>query len=433
MTGTILRTPKVETPGQRLPNDGHTGAIPEIQVGLLTGGFDRPYAYGLTMALAAKRIALEIIGSAELDGPEMHNNPRVHFVNLYWDSRKRANVVGKILRVLSFYQRLFRYTATARPKILHILWNNKFELFDRTLLMLFYKLLGKKVVLTAHNVNAGKRDGTDSWLNRFSLKLQYQLVDHIFVHTEKMKCALSNDFQISTGKVSVIPFGINNSVPQTDLSSAEAKRILGIGKDNKTVLFFGAIRPYKGLEHLVAAFQQVALKDKNYRLIIVGQVHRKAGEYMRDIQDMIQSHPSRGQIILKPEFIPDNETEIYFKAADVSALPYTTVFQSGVLFLSFSFGLPAIATDVGSFDEEIIRGKTGFLCKASDSVDLARAIEEYFASELFMQLEGRRREIIHNANEHHSWDKVGTMTRKVYQEMLQDHDRRSDRSREMVQ
>ena len=71
----------------------------------------------------------------------------------------------------------------AQPKIFHILWNNKFEFFDRTLLMLYYKLLGKKIVFTAHNVNIRKRDGNDSWLNRFSLKIQYQLVDHIFVHT----------------------------------------------------------------------------------------------------------------------------------------------------------------------------------------------------------------------------------------------------------
>ena len=56
--------------------------------------------------------------------------------------------------------------------------------------MLYYKLLGKKVVLTAHNVNTAKRDAKDSLLNRFTLKTQYQLADHIFVHTEKMSAEL---------------------------------------------------------------------------------------------------------------------------------------------------------------------------------------------------------------------------------------------------
>ena len=127
--------------------------------------------------------------------------------------------------------RLIRYVAKAEPKVFHILWNNKFELFDCTLLMLYYKLMRKRLVFTAHNVNASKRDSNDSWRNRLSLRAQYALCDHIFVHTEGMKADLLSDFGVPESKVSVIPFGINNTVPNTSLSSAEAKRQLGIGKD----------------------------------------------------------------------------------------------------------------------------------------------------------------------------------------------------------
>ena len=63
------------------------------------------------------------------------------------------------------------------------------------------------------------------------------------------------------------------------------------------------------------------------------------------------------------------------------------MFQSGVLFLGYSFGLPAIAADVGSLKKEIIEGKTGFVFRAQDSSDLARKIDEYFKSELFSNLE----------------------------------------------
>ena len=135
-----------------------------------------------------------------------------------------------MLRVLNYYGTLIRYAAKAEPKVFHILWNNKFEFFDRTLLMIYYKLIGKRLVFTAHNVNAGKRDSNDSWLNRLSLKTQYALSDHIFVHTKRMKAELSSDFGVPKSKVSVIPFGINNTVPNTSLSSAEAKRRLGISK-----------------------------------------------------------------------------------------------------------------------------------------------------------------------------------------------------------
>ena len=75
--------------------------------------------------------------------------------------------------------------------------------------------------------------------------------------------------------------------------------------------------------------------------------------------------------MLRAEYIPDDETELYFKAADVLVLPYRHIYQSGVLFLGYSFGLPVLAADVGALKEEIVEGKTGFVFKPEDSVDLA--------------------------------------------------------------
>jgi D-inositol-3-phosphate glycosyltransferase len=391
----------------------------DFEVGLLTGGFDRPYAYGLSMAVASKGVCLDVIGSDEVDSPEMHSTPRLKFLNLQGNPREQVGWFRKLTKVLSFYTQLIHYASTAKPKIFHILWNNKIQLLDRTLLMLYYKMLGKKIVFTAHNVNAGKRDGNDSVLNRLSLKIQYRLLDHIFVHTEKMKSELLEEFGVKPEAVTVIPFGINNSVPNTDLTREAARRRLGIGNDEKVILFFGAIRPYKGLEHLVAAFQRIARQHQGFRLIIAGEAKKGSEQYMSDIQKMIDEDPSRDRIIQKFEFIPDEETELYFKAADVSVLPYTLVFQSGVLFLSYSFGLPVVATDVGSFRDDIVEERTGFLCKSCDPADLAQAIEKYFASGLFKDLKNRRLEIRDYATARNSWDVVGEMTRNVYAELLQ--------------
>src|SRR4029077_8622160 len=206
--------------------------------------------------------------------------------------------------------------------------------------------LGKKVVFTAHNVNAGKRDSNDSWLNRVSLKIQYSLCDHIFVHTDGMKREMACEFRIPASKVSVIPFGVNNTVPDTSLSSAEAKRQLGIGKDDKVLLFFGNIAPYKGLEYLIAAFDQLLKTDRGYRLLIVGKP-KGPETYWNEVRRAIASSGIADHIIAKIEYVPDEDTELYFKAADVLILPYAHVFQSGVLFLGYSFALPAIAADVG--------------------------------------------------------------------------------------
>jgi glycosyltransferase involved in cell wall biosynthesis len=391
---------------------------PEIEVGLLTGGFDRPYVFGLATALESKGVCLDVVGGDDVDRPELHAPPRLNFLNLRGDQQPQASLRKKIVRVLIYYARLFRYAAIAKPRIFHILWNNKFHFFDRTLLMLYYKLQGKKIAFTAHNINAGKRDSNDSLLNRLSLKIQYQLADHIFVHTAKMKKELLMEFGVDEQAITVIPFGINNSVPDTSLTPLQARQEFGLLEDERLILFFGNIGPYKGLEFLVAAFQQIVAKNQCYRLIIAGKPRGGSEEYLDMIQESIRQSPNGGRVIQKIEYIPDEETELYFKAADVLALPYTHVFQSGVLFLGYSFGLPVIATNVGSLEEDIIEGRTGFLCKPCDAIDLAKTIERYFESDLFKELQARRQEIRDFANQRHSWEIVGQMTRNVYAELL---------------
>jgi len=386
-------------------------------VALLTGGGDKPYALGMAAALTSVRIYVDFIGSDDLNVRELLNDPLVNFLNLRGDQRPEASRMAKALRVLSYYVRLIRYAATARPKLFHILWNNKFQFFDRTFLMLYYRMLGKKITFTVHNVNAGKRDSNDSWFNRLSLKIQYNLSDHVFVHTNGMKQELISDFCIPEGKVSVIPFGINNTVPSTSLSSAEAKRQLGISGGDKTLLFFGNIASYKGLEYLIPAVAELSNKDRSYRLIIVGKPKGWDG-YWKQIHQGIARSGIRDRVIQRIEYIPDEETELFFKAADVLILPYTRVFQSGVLFLGYSFGLPAIASDVGNLKEEIIEGQTGFVFKPQDSSDLASKVDEYFKSELFRDLETRRAEIKAYANERYSWSKVAMITAATYSRLL---------------
>jgi D-inositol-3-phosphate glycosyltransferase len=397
-----------------------TGRFPqsEVKVGLLTGGIDRPYVFGLAMALASRGVSLDVIGSDLVDRPELHAPPQLNFLNLRGDLRSNVSHRKKVARVLIYYARLIHYAWVAKPRVFHILWDNKFQLFDRTVLMLYYKVLGKKIAFTAMNVNAGRRDANDSILNRLSLRIQYRLADHIFVHTEKMKCELLQDFGVRNEAATVIPMGINDSVPNTELTPAEAKRRLGIGGREKTILFFGGIQPYKGLEYLVAAFHLIASNHEEYRLIIVGSP-MQSGQYWQEIQEAIEGHPSRGQVIRRLEYVPDSDTELYFKAADVAALPYTEIFQSGVLVLSYSFGLPVIATDVGSFGKDIVEGQTGFVCKPRDPADLARAIETYFGSDLYKQLDVHRQRIRDYTSERNSWDIAGKRTANVYAGLLE--------------
>lgn len=229
-----------------------------------------------------------------------------------------------------------------------------------------------------------------------------------------MKKELLEEFGVSENAVTIIPFGINNAVPETSLTPAEAKERVGVSASEKTMLFFGNIRPSKGLEYLLPAFEMLVGRDPSYRLIIAGRCSKRfAGEWEK-VRPVASRLSRQGAVILRNRFIPDDEMELYFKAADLLVLPYTDIFQSGVLFLGYNFGLPAVATDVGSLREDIVEGRTGFVCRPCDAADLSSALEAYFHSDLFANLNARRREIRQYVSEQHSWDLVAEMTRNVY-------------------
>lgn len=391
----------------------------DTRVALLTGGTDKPYALGLASALAAQRVQVEFIGSNELDCPQVRAIPGLVFLNLRGDQREEVPFAGKLVRVLVYYGRLVRYVATAKPMILHILWNSRFEVFDRTVLMVYYRLLGKRVVLTAHNVNGAARDDKDGWANRLSLRIQYRLCDHVFVHTDAMKRELVAAFGAKEQRVTVIPFGINDTMPHSELKPAAARQRLGMAVNGRAVLFFGQIAPYKGLEYLIAAVAVLAKTGEDVRLIVAGRVKRGSEGYWGSIRRSITDLGIEDLVVQKIRFIPDDEVETYFKAADAVVIPYVDIFQSGVPFLAFSFGLPVIATDVGSLREDVT-SETGLLCKPKDPADLARVIAAFYRSALHREPDRAQERIRGLAAERHSWETVVDRTRAVYASLAAD-------------
>ena len=147
--------------------------------------------------------------------------------------------------------------------------------------------------------------------------------------------------------------------------------------------------------------------NRNFRLIIAGKVKKGSEPYWREIERQLRAQEASERVITRIEYIPDSDIELYFKAADVLVIPYTQIFQSGVPFLAYSFGLPVIATDVGSLREDVVEGKTGMICKPRDPADLARALTAYFSSTMYGELSTTRETIKLFSNTRYSWMKVG--------------------------
>ena len=386
----------------------------KIKVSILTGGQDLHYALGLMSGLVLQKVNVEFIGNDSMQTSTVTRYSNVKYINLRGDQSSTAPIHEKIKRVLKYYLKLLIYAAETDSKLFHILWLNKFTYIDRTFINLYYKMLGKKILYTAHDINYRKLVGQDSIINNLTLRFMYIIVDHIFVHTEVMKAELTNGYKVAADKITVVPFGVNDVIPITDLTTLQARNKLSIENGRKVILFFGNIAPYKGLEYLIEAMSQLKGKMDDVKLIVAGRIKHDCQAYWDKISAMIEQYRLNDSIMCRTEYIPEEEAEIYFKSADLLVLPYKNIFQSGLIYTSYRFGLPVVATDVGSLRADIIEGKTGFVCKTEEPVDMANKITVYFESDLYKELEKTRKEIIEYASEKYSWAKAGEIATDIY-------------------
>lgn len=159
----------------------------------------------------------------------------------------------------------------------------------------------------------------------------------------------------------------------TKLGRTESECALNLEKGKKNILFFGLIRDYKGLDILLEAFSML---DSSYQLIIAGEPYGSFEKYRK----LIDASPFKENIHVFDRYIPDNQVNVFFSAADICVLPYRTATQSGISSVSYHFEVPMITTDVGGLKEMIQKPGTGKVVEEISAETIAGAIKEYFAS-----------------------------------------------------
>lgn len=156
------------------------------------------------------------------------------------------------------------------------------------------------------------------------------------------------------------------------ISAEDARRLLHLPpkEDAHVVLYFGLIRPYKGLDVLIDAVsilaqeRQKGASSKPVYLVIAGECYGEWEPY----QNAIDACAAAEHIQVHARFIPDHEVALFFSAADCVALPYRKASQSGVTAIALHYGIPIVATDVGGLSEYILPGETGALVPRSGTV-----------------------------------------------------------------
>ena len=237
-----------------------------------------------------------------------------------------------------------------------------------TIAKLIRKNKHSKIICIADNIIPHEKRPGDNILTSYFLKQ----VDGVVAQS---KSVFEDVFKF-TGKlpVTLCPHpmfdNFGESVPRE-----KALEKLNLPSDFRYVLFFGFIRDYKGLDLLLKAFANEKLRNLNLKLLVAGEFYSSPKPYT-DLIDQLQLHDT---VILKTDFIADNEVNLYFGCADIIAQPYKNATQSGVTQIGYHFNKPMLVTNVGGLPEIIPHGIIGYVVDPNEN-QIAGALADFFTT-----------------------------------------------------
>jgi glycosyltransferase involved in cell wall biosynthesis len=289
----------------------------------------------------------------------------------------------------------------------HIQSVNLTELF----MIVLFRLARVKIVYTIHNVNLLHRKMR--FYHLFLLKISYNLTHQLIIHSRAGKAEVIDRFNISPEKINVIPHGdYSFFMPDSNLSKVDAKTALGISGNTKTLLFFGSIRPSKGLSTIILALPMVKQSINPVKLLIIGEPYESYKSY----RALIEQNSLQDDIYEKLDYIPHEEVSLYFAAADLVVLPYREITHSGVLQIAYAFGRPVVATDLDGFREAVEDGQNGYLVKPDNPELLAEKIVRIFSDDSRIIEMGHHSQ--HLSETRYSWDSIARQTIALYDNCL---------------
>lgn len=219
----------------------------------------------------------------------------------------------------------------------------------------------------AHNLESHENWAFGDKLTRYAMKYSDSIIT-LSESVHEIGLKLFPDKDIILGFHPTYSFYNNNR-----FSKSEAKEKMGL-KNKKVILFFGYIKPYKGLDILIKSLPYVLEQIPDAHLLIVGEVYGNSRPYY----DLINELDINDHITFRRQFVPNEQVEIFFKASDVLALPYIHATQSGVAQIGFNMGLGAVVTPVGGLPEIITDKETGIVAHSTSPEDFALALKAFF-------------------------------------------------------
>lgn len=383
------------------------------------------YAHNLCQALAEKGVDVSLLTATDFELEGLPRSYRLLNRLPLWDFHatrtrgrtglaRRLEQVGKALRYLRAVWICLRTIWAEQPDIVHVT-----EIKFLPDILILYLHRRSCLIHTCHNVQRfSDRDESDlvqsGRLWTFAQSELYRRCDGVIFHARKNLEELRRVFDQQPKDWTIIPHGEYGFFsPSSPVPMSEARRELGL-RDGPHVLFFGALRRYKGLDVLLDGVAHLRRAVPDARLVIAGApgLDVQVGAFKEQarrlgIADAVTWHT---------EYIPYDRVHLYFYACDVVALPYRKVYDSGVLKIAQALGRPAVVTDVGGLAAAVADGRAGRIVEPESPESLGAALVDLIENpEQAEALASRGREL---ARTEFSWGAVAERTIQFYTQVL---------------
>jgi D-inositol-3-phosphate glycosyltransferase len=311
--------------------------------------------YDVSLAVALNNKSFNVIVFSNF------NESKHSFVRKQFTFFLKQDLFSRFRVILEFYKALQNSKkANSRIVILHLFQSS----FSDYLLTGLTKMFGFRICIIVHDVESLLETRNHSWLKKI-----LQIVEIIIVHnTVAFEDLVMPDF---LRKISIIPHGNFIDVVENK-SREESLQAIGLPAGKKYILFFGMIKKSKGLGDLIEAMKDIS---GEINLIIAG---RTRDVDFQEYEALIRKMDLSGRIHSFIRYISIDERNLLFNIADAVVIPYHRIYQSGVMMMAMSYGVPVIASDLPA-NKLMINEKNGLLFKVGNSSDLAQKINFLFS------------------------------------------------------
>ncbi len=276
--------------------------------------------------------------------------------------------------------------------------------------VLLARILMRKVIVTAHDVESFVSSLEVPFMSRMAYRLAHRVIAHNRISSDELKDRL----HVPENKIAVIPHGNYLHALRPMPTTAIAREKLGLPPQAKVLLFFGQIKYVKGLDILLNAMPWVLRHYSDAVLLIAGKPWKTDFDAYQSKIDKLGINDACFAHI---RYIPDEDVPLYYGAADLVVLPYSRIYQSGVVLMAMSYGKAVLVSDIPGMLEVVQDGDTGFVFHSGDVDDLVRRICTIFANKPIMENVSERGQKLMEAK--YDWADIGQQTKNIYTSLLQ--------------